>query len=126
MISAYLLAFLIPRGAVQLHVTDAHGKPIPNRKVSLAETNSTKPIRPFGIQYWASDEHMNGITNASGDVTILHVRPGKPMMVLVNFGPRFAPYLQKQHAGDPPGYHYPTLDVMKLDGAVYAGHARTS
>lgn len=124
MIFPLLLATALGPGTdVKLHVTDAHGRPKANREIWLQPTNSTKPVRPFGVQWIApdNDRYMHGLTDAKGNVTIHKAKWRTPLMVITRFGPRFDPYVARSHANDPPGYVYQHMDVMKMEGAVYAG-----
>lgn len=102
---------------VTLHLSDAKGKPIANHEVWVMPTNSEKGIRNFGYQWFipSSKDAKKGKTDASGNVKIAGVKKGVPMMVITRFGPRFDPQLRKNE--NPP----PTMDVIKFEGAVYAG-----
>jgi hypothetical protein len=125
MIFSLLLAIAGGPGTdVKLHVTDAHGKPLANQEVWLQPTNSTKPIRPFGIQWGTPDNnrYMHGFTDANGNVIIQKAKWRTPLMVITRFGPRFNSYVDKQHLHDPAGaVEHQDMDVMKMEGAVYAG-----
>lgn len=115
MIISVVLSSHIATGTVRLQVTDSHGKPIANRQIWLAPTNSTKSVRPFGYQWWLPDAPttLTGKTDKAGNVSISGVQKGKPMMIITRFGPPFDAYVQSQ-------YHTPhSMDVMKMDGAVY-------
>lgn len=125
MIISLLLPLAMGPGTdVKLYVTNAHGKPVINREIWLEQTNSTKKIRPFGVQWRAPDNnrYMHGVTDATGNVTISKAKWRTPLTVITRFGPRFDPYVDLEHADDPPGaIRHVSMDVMKLEGAVYAG-----
>jgi|GEM_PF-4440335 len=112
---AFLLA-AAKTGTVKIHLTDDRNRPIPNHEVWLTETNSTKQVRPIGIQWVIPDEPYHGITDKNGDVAIRQVPLRKSMMVVTKFGPRFDAFVAKH--GNASGL---SLDVMKFEGAVYAG-----
>lgn len=102
---------------VTLHLSNTNGKPIANREVWIMPTNSTKGIRNFGWQ-WSiptGSDAKKGKTDSSGNVKIGGVKKGVPMMVITTFGPRFDPNLSKRE------YPPPSMDVIKFEGAVYAG-----
>jgi hypothetical protein len=107
--------FAIQTGTVKIHLTDAHNHPISAHEVWLDSTNSTKAVRPFGVQWYIPDGPFHGITDKAGNVSIPHVPLRKPMMVVMKFGPRFDPFVGENN---PSGA---SLDVIKFDGAVYAG-----
>lgn len=113
---ALLLASAPKTGTIQLHLTDAHNRPIPNHEIWLTSTNSTKSVRTIGIQWYIPGGPFHGITNRDGDVSISKVPLRKPMMVVTKFGPRFDDFVEKN--GNASGA---SLDVMKFEGAVYAG-----
>src|SRR5262249_18366498 len=62
------------------------------------------------------DGPYHGTTNKSGDVSIQRVPLRKPMMAIVKFGPRFDAFVSRN--GNAAGG---SMDVMKFEGAVYAG-----
>jgi len=114
---AYALLLVVARtGTVRIHLTDGHNRPIAHHKVWLAETNSSKPVRPFGVQWGIPKGPYHGVTNKNGGVAIPGVPLRKPMMVVVKFGPRFDAFVAKN--GNSSGG---SLDAMKFEGAVYAG-----
>jgi hypothetical protein len=110
-----LAYFAIQTGTVRIHLTDAHSRPIAGHEIWLDKTNSTKAVRPFGIQWYIPGGSFHGITDKAGNVSIPKVPLKKPMMVVVKFGPRFDPFVGENN---PSGA---SLDVMKFEGAVYAG-----
>jgi len=113
---ALLIAAAPKTGTVRLHLTDTHNRPIPNHEIWLTSTNSTKSVRPIGVQWFLPDSPLHGKTNHAGEVAISKVPLGKPMMVVTKFGPRFDDFVEKN--GNSSGS---SLDVMKFEGAVYAG-----
>ena len=117
LVCALLIAAAPRTGTVRIHLTDAHNRSIPNHDIWLSETNSTKPVRPFGVQWYipSGPGSFHGTSNRSGDVAISRVPLCKPMMVVTKFGPRFDAFVGKDN---PSGLK---LDVMKFEGAVYAG-----
>ncbi len=116
MLTALLVMTSLKTGTVRLHLTDSHNKPIARHQVWLTPTNSTKLVRPFGVQWVIPGGSYHGVTNQSGDVAISGVPMRKAMAVVTKFGPRFDPFVAKN--GNPSGS---SLDVMKFEGAVYAG-----
>jgi len=119
LLSLCAAALVLSKGTVTLTVVDAHGKPIVGRDVWLDDTNSTKPIRPFGVQYGIPNRKpaLKGKTNAAGVVKITGVRTGKAMMVVTRLSPRFDAFVKKQT----PEYEHWSMEIMRLEGAVYAG-----
>ncbi len=115
-VCALTLTLAIRTGTVRLHLTDAHNRPIPNHEVWLDTTSSTKPVRPFGVQWFIPSGPYHGSTDKNGDAAIPGVPLRKPMMVVTRFGPRFDSYVTKN--GNASGA---SLDVIKFEGAVYAG-----
>ena len=107
-------------GTVKLRLTDEMSRPVAAHEIWLAPTNSTKPVRPFGIQ-WQVPQGAGtycGLTDNSGEVSIKGVPTGRPMMVITKFGPRFDEFVGESRPGGG------SFDVMKFEGAVYTG--RTS
>src|SRR5690349_8075965 len=97
LVIAFLVAGALPTGSVRLHLTDAYNRPIPKHEVWLDKTTSTKPVRPFGVQWYIPDTPFHGITNQNGDVAIPKVPQGWPMMVVTKFGPRFDAFVGKDN-----------------------------
>ena len=108
---------ILPAHGVTLTLVDAHGKPISNREVWLQPTSSTKSIRPIGYQWWIPTDPgaPKGKTNALGSVKIDSLKSKTPYMVIARLAPRFDEHVRKQ------GIFRNSMDVIKLDGAVYAG-----
>ncbi len=119
LLSLCAAALVFSRGTVALTVVDAHGKPIANREVWLDDTNSTKPIKPFGVQYGIPNRKpaLKSKSNAAGVVKIAGVKTGKPMMVVTRLSPRFDDFVKKQT----PEYEHWSMEIMRFEGAVYAG-----
>lgn len=121
-----LLATMV-MAPVTLHLSNAKGKPIANREVWIMPTNSTKGIRNFGW-HWSiprGSDAKKGKTDSAGNVKIDGVKKGVPMMVITIFGPRFDPIIRARAvAQDPEVAKYTesqSMDVIKFEGAVYAG-----
>lgn len=112
-----LLTTAVAKGTVNLVLVDAHNKPLVGRDIWLTPTNSTKALRPFGVQWYVSpgDNVWHGTTNAKGQATIKGVPLRKPLMVVCNFGNRFDDYVRKSFA------EATSVGLMKFEGAVYAG-----
>ncbi|CAN5487536.1 hypothetical protein BH11ARM1_BH11ARM1_00950 [soil metagenome] len=104
-------------GTIKLHLTDAHNRPIANHEAWLVSTNSTKPIRPFGVQWWIPEDwgYYHGKTDANGDIAIPGLPVEDPMMVITKFGPRFDSLVGEEDRGTA------SVDVIKYEGAVYPG-----
>lgn len=118
MLSLLVAASIESAHQVTLTLVDAKGKPIANREVWLQPTSSTKSVRAIGYQWLIPTDPgaPHGRSDARGSVTLSQVKPKTPFMVIARLSPRFDQYVRRQQ-----GYFRNSMDIIKLDGAVYAG-----
>jgi hypothetical protein len=130
MLCILALTLALTKGTVRLHVTDGKGNPIPRHQVWLEPAGSDVPFMPLKkppgplkreAELWqipTDPPFFSGHTDASGNVAFRGVTSGKPMAVVTTFGPRFDPYFYAQEGLQT----LPSMDILKFNGAVYAGH----
>jgi hypothetical protein len=125
MLCILALTLALTKGTVRLHVTDGKGNPIPRHQVWLEPAGSDIPWPPGPLEreaeIWRIPTYppfFSGYTDATGSVVFQDVTTGQPMAVVTTFGPRFDPHLVAQA----PYLTLPFMDILKFNGAVYAGH----